>query len=230
MRREGYELSVGKPEVIRRQVDGHWHEPFERLEVDVPPADVGPVMELAGTRRGQVLEMAAGPAGQTHIEFSIPARGLIGLRTRLLNATRGEAVMHHRFEDYKTCDGEVPHRRNGVLVSQSNGNAVSYAIWKLQERSELFVAPGDVVYEGMIVGENSRDNDMVVNPTKEKKLTNVRAAGSDDNILLKPPREMTLEMALEYIEGDEYVEVTPAAIRLRKTHLTENARKRNRPV
>ena len=230
MRREGYELSIGKPEVIRRQVDGDWHEPFERLEVDVPPADVGPVMELAGTRRGQVLEMAAGPAGKTHIEFSIPARGLIGLRTRLLNATRGEAVMHHRFEDYKTCDGEVPRRRNGVLVSQSNGNAVSYAIWKLQERSELFVAPGDVVYEGMIVGENSRDNDMVVNPTKEKKLTNVRAAGSDDNILLKPPREMTLEMALEYIEGDEYVEVTPAAIRLRKTHLTENARKRNRPV
>ena len=228
MRREGYELSVGKPEVIRREVNGHWHEPFERLEVDVPPADVGPVMELVGVRRGQVKDMTTGTTGQTHIEFSIPARGLIGLRTRLLNATRGEAIMHHRFDAYRACDGEVPRRKNGVLVSQANGNAVGYAIWKLQERSELFVAPGDVVYEGMIVGENARDNDMVVNPTKEKKLTNIRAAGSDDNILLKPPREMTLETALEYIEGDEYVEVTPAAIRLRKIRLTENERKRNR--
>ena len=228
MRREGYELSVGKPEVIRREVNGHWHEPFERLEVDVPPADVGPVMELVGVRRGQVKDMTTGTTGQTHIEFSIPARGLIGLRTRLLNATRGEAIMHHRFDAYGACDGEVPRRKNGVLVSQANGNAVGYAIWKLQERSELFVAPGDVVYEGMIVGENSRDNDMVVNPTKEKKLTNIRASGSDDNILLKPPREMTLETALEYIEGDEYVEVTPAAIRLRKIRLTENERKRNR--
>ena len=228
MRREGYELSVSKPEVIRREVNGQWHEPFERLEVDVPPTDVGPVMELVGTRRGQIIEMNAGSGGQTHIEFSIPARGLIGLRTRLMNATRGEAIMHHRFENYQKRDGEVPRRKNGVLVSQSNGQAVGYAIWKLQDRAELFVPPGEVVYEGMIVGENSRDNDMVVNPTKEKKLTNVRAAGSDDNILLKPPRQMTLEMALEYIEGDEFVEVTPGAIRLRKIHLTENARKRNR--
>tara|TARA_B100000686_G_C16651561_1_gene895853 strand:+ start:26 stop:589 length:564 start_codon:yes stop_codon:yes gene_type:complete len=185
-------------------------------------------MELVGTRRGQIIEMNAGSGGQTHIEFSIPARGLIGLRTRLMNATRGEAIMHHRFENYQKRDGEVPRRKNGVLVSQSNGQAVGYAIWKLQDRAELFVPPGEVVYEGMIVGENSRDNDMVVNPTKEKKLTNVRAAGSDDNILLKPPRQMTLEMALEYIEGDEFVEVTPGAIRLRKIHLTENARKRNR--
>ncbi|MEE3283251.1 MAG: translational GTPase TypA [Planctomycetota bacterium] len=230
MRREGYELSVSKPEVIKREVDGQWHEPFERLEVDVPPADVGPVMELVGTRRGQIIEMNAGSGGQTHIEFSIPARGLIGLRTRLMNATRGEAIMHHRFENYQKRDGEVPRRKNGVLVSQSNGQAVGYAIWKLQDRAELFVPPGEVVYEGMIVGENSRDNDMVVNPTKEKKLTNVRAAGSDDNILLKPPRQMTLEMALEYIEGYEFVEVTPGAIRLRKIHLTENARKRNRMI
>ncbi|MFP6769837.1 MAG: translational GTPase TypA, partial [Planctomycetaceae bacterium] len=224
MRREGYELSIGKPEVIRREIDGRWHEPFERLEVDVPPSDVGPVMELVGTRRGQVLEMLPGPGSQTHIEFSIPARGLIGLRTRVLNATRGEAVMHHRFDAYRKCDGEVPRRKAGVLVSQSPGHAVGYAIWKLQERSELFVAPGDVVYEGMIVGENSRDNDMVVNPTKEKKLTNIRASGADDNIMLKPPREITLEAALEYIEQDEYVEITPGAIRLRKIHLTENAR------
>ncbi len=227
MRREGYELSVGKPEVIRREIAGRWHEPFERLEIDVPPKDVGPVMELVGIRRGRVLEMNPGPAGQTHIEFLIPARGLIGLRTRLLNATRGEVIMHHRFDTYRKCDGEVPRRKAGVLVSQSAGQAVGYAIWKLQERSELFVAPGDVVYEGMIVGENSRDNDMVVNPTKEKKLTNIRASGADDNIMLKPPREMPLEAALEYIEQDEYVEITPGAIRLRKIHLTENSRKRN---
>ena len=228
MRREGYELSVGKPEVIRREIDGRWHEPFERLEIDVPPASVGPVMELVGTHRGVLLEMATGPGGQTHIAFSIPARGLIGLRTLMLNATRGEAIMHHRFEDYRKSDGVVPRRRAGVLVSQSPGHAVGYAIWKLQERSELFVAPGDVVYEGMIVGENSRDKDMVVNPTKEKKLTNIRAAGADDNILLKPPRKLSLEAALEYIEQDEYVEITPAAIRLRKIRLTENQRKRHR--
>lgn len=228
MRREGYELSVGKPEVIRREIDGRWHEPFERLEVDVPPSDVGPVMELAGNRRGQVLEILAGPDGQTHLEFTIPARGLIGLRTRLLNATKGEAIMHHRFEDYRECDGDLPGRKNGVLVSQSDGRAVAYAIWKLQERSVLFVSPGDVVYEGMIVGENSRDNDMVVNPTREKKLTNIRASGADDGILLQPPRELSLEAALEYIAQDEYVEITPTAIRLRKIHLTENLRKRHR--
>ena len=136
--------------------------------------------------------------------------------------------MHHRFDSYRKCDGEVPRRKAGVLVSQSPGQAVGYAIWKLQERSELFVAPGDVVYEGMIVGENSRDKDMVVNPTKEKKLTNIRAAGADDNILLKPPRKLSLEAALEYIEQDEYGEITPAAIRLRKIRLTENQRKRHR--
>ena len=197
-------------------------------EVDVPPSDVGPVMELAGNRRGQVLEILAGPDGQTHLEFTIPARGLIGLRTRLLNATKGEAIMHHRFEDYRECDGDLPGRKNGVLVSQSDGRAVAYAIWKLQERSVLFVSPGDVVYEGMIVGENSRDNDMVVNPTREKKLTNIRASGADDGILLQPPRELSLEAALEYIAQDEYVEITPTAIRLRKIHLTENLRKRHR--
>lgn len=228
MRREGYELSIGKPEVIRREVQGRWHEPFERLEIDVPPADVGPVMELAGNRRGRILEMLAGPDGQTHLAFSIPARGLIGLRTRLLNATRGEAIMHHRFESYRECDGDLPGRKNGVLVSQSAGRAVAYAIWKLQERSILFVKPGDVVYEGMIVGENSRENDMVVNPTREKKLTNIRAAGADEGILLQPARDLSLEAALEYIAQDEFVEITPTAIRLRKIHLTENQRKRSR--
>ena len=227
MRREGHELSIGKPEVIRKRIDGKWHEPFEILVVDVPTGDVGPVMELAGSRRGQVLEVTAGETGITHLEFSIPARGLIGLRTRLLNATRGEVIVHHRFDCYKRAEGEVPRRQNGVLVSQVNGQAVAYALWKLQERSELFVAPGDDVYVGMIVGENSRDNDMVVNPAKEKKLTNIRASGADDAILLKPPRAMSLEAALEYIEDDEYVEVTPRVIRLRKVHLTENDRRRH---
>jgi len=228
MRREGYELSIGKPEVIRKQINGKWYEPFEILVVDVPSNDVGPVMELVGNRRGQVLEMTAGDTGLTHVEFSMPARGLIGLRTRMLNATRGEAVIHHRFDSYKPAEGEVPRRKNGVLVSQINGRAVPYALWKLQERAEMFTAPGEDVYEGMIVGENSRENDMVVNPIREKKLTNVRSSGADDAILLKPPRDMSLEAALEYIEIDEYVEVTPKIIRLRKIHLAENARKRNR--
>ena len=209
MRREGYEISIGKPEVIRKKIDGKWHEPFERLVIDVPTADVGPVMELAGNRRARILDMVADDTGITHLAFSIPARGLIGLRTRMLHATRGEAVINHRFDCYKPVEGETPRRKTGVLVSQVNGFAVGYALWKLQERAEMFVNPGDVVYEGMIVGENSRENDMVVNPIREKKLTNIRSSGADDAILLKPPRAMSLEAALEYIESDEYVEVTP---------------------
>jgi GTP-binding protein len=227
MRREGYELSVGKPEVIRRKIDGVWHEPFESLTIDVPASDVGAVMELVGARRGQVLDMATGATGVAHLEFSIPARGLIGLRTRLLNATHGEAIIHHRFEAYRPAEGEIPRRKNGVMVSQAQGKTVAYALWKLQERAEMFVGPGVDTYEGMIIAENSRDNDLVVNPLKEKKLTNIRAAGADDAILLKPPRELTLEAALEYIEDDEYVEVTPRVIRLRKILLTETARKRS---
>jgi GTP-binding protein len=226
MRREGYELSVGKPQVIRKKIDGEWHEPFELLVVDVPAADMGKVMEQVGARRGQILEMVTSETAQTHLEFSIPARGLIGLRTKLLNATRGEAIIHHRYESYKPMQGEVPKRPNGVLVSQDSGKIVAFALGKLQERADMFVAPGDDVYEGMIVGENSREGDMVVNPVREKKLTNMRASGSDENILLKPPREMTLEAALEYIEEDEYVEVTPKVIRLRKIGLTEADRKR----
>ncbi|MGH7200470.1 MAG: GTP-binding protein, partial [Planctomycetaceae bacterium] len=150
MRREGYELSVGKPEVIRKRIEGRWHEPFETLVIDVPSPDVGPVMELVGNRRGQILEMTAGETGLTHLEFTIPARGLIGLRTRLLNATRGEAVIHHRFDCYKPAEGEVPRRKNGVLVSQAAGQAVAYALWKLQERAEMFIGPGEDVYEGMV--------------------------------------------------------------------------------
>jgi GTP-binding protein len=226
MRRESYELSVGKPQVIRKKIDGEWHEPFEILVVDVPAADVGRVMEQVGVRRGQILEMVTNETGMSHLEFSIPARGLIGLRTRLLNATRGQAVIHHRYESYKPMQGDVPRRANGVLVSQEAGKAVAFAMGKLQERADMFVSPGDDVYEGMIVGENAREGDMVVNPVREKKLTNMRASGSDDNILLKPARELTLEIALEYIEDDEYVEVTPKVVRLRKIGLTEADRKR----
>ncbi|MFH5803745.1 translational GTPase TypA [Alienimonas sp. DA493] len=228
MRREGYELSVGAPRVIDKEVDGKRHEPYEHLVIDVPAEGVGGVMTLVGDKRGQLSEMSAGAGGLTHLEFHIPARGLIGLRTKLLNATRGEAVIHHRFDGYRKAEGEVPGRKNGVLVSQIAGKAVGYALFKLQERAEMFVSPGDAVYEGMIVGENSRDNDLVVNPIKEKKLTNIRSSGADDAILLKPPRQMTLEAALEYIAPDELVEVTPKAIRLRKKHLTENARKREK--
>jgi GTP-binding protein len=225
MRREGYELSVGKPQVIRKQIDGKWNEPFETLEVDVPTAELGGVMEIVGNRRGQVVEMTSSDSGMSHVEFSIPARGLIGIRTKLLNATRGEAIIHHRFDGYRPQEGEVPHRQNGVMVSQDRGKAVAFALNKLQDRAEMFVAPGDEVYEWMIVGENSRDNDLVVNPIKEKKLTNMRASGSDENVILKPPRRLSLEMSLEYIEDDEYVEVTPKAIRLRKIRLSEQERK-----
>ncbi len=226
MRREGYELSIGKPRVIEKIVDGQVHEPFERLVIDVPTGDVGAIMELVCARRGQIGEMSSNENGTSHLEFSIPARGLIGLRTRLLNASRGEAVIHHNLDCYQAREGEVPRRMNGVLVSQEKGAAVGYALWKLGERSELFVAPGAEVYEGMIVGENSRENDLVVNPIRTKKLTNIRASGSDENISLKPPRDLFLEAALEYIEDDEYVEITPRVIRLRKILLSENARRR----
>jgi GTP-binding protein len=225
MRREGFELSVGKPRVILHSTGSGVEEPFESLVVEVPHEKLGPVMEMVGSRRGRTVEMHT-RGEYAHLLFSIPARGLIGLRTRLLNATQGTAIMHHRFECYRPLEGEIGGRANGVLVSMVGGRVNGYALNTLQERSDLFVAPGDDVYEGMIVGENAREGDMVVNPTKEKKLTNIRAAGRDDNILLKPPRELTLEMALEYIEEDELVEVTPGRIRLRKILLQEHERRK----
>jgi GTP-binding protein len=225
MRREGYELSISKPHVVLHKKDGVTEEPFESLVVEVPHDKLGPVMELIGARRGQLVEMTA-HENYTYAVFSIPARGLIGLRTRLLNATQGTAVIHHRFEAYRPIEGEIPERPNGVLISMVPGRVNGYALDTLQERSELFVAPGDDTYEGMIVGENARNEDMSVNPTKEKKLTNMRASGTDKNILLKPPRILSLETALEYIEEDELVEVTPTQIRLRKRILKETDRKR----
>ncbi|MCA9186393.1 MAG: translational GTPase TypA [Planctomycetales bacterium] len=225
MRREGYELSVSKPHVILRERHGKTEEPYETLVVECPSDKLGPVMEMIGQRRGELLEMKT-RGDYTHAQFSVPARGLIGLRTRLLNATQGTAVLHHRFEGYRPLSGDIPRRANGVLVSMVAGKAVAYGLDGLQERAELFVAPGDDIYEGMIVGENSRSDDMNVNPTKEKKLTNIRAAGSDANILLKPPRVLSLEAALEYIEDDELVEITPDSIRLRKSTLKEADRRR----
>jgi GTP-binding protein len=225
MRREGFEISVGKPRVILRKEEGKTLEPFETLVIEVPHDKFGPVMELVGARRGQLGHM--GNRGDfAHAVFSIPARGLIGLRTRVLNATQGTAIMHHRFEAWREMEGEVAGRANGVLISMVSGKAVAFGLDGLQERADLFVEPGDEVYEGMIVGENARSEDMTVNPTKEKKLTNMRASGSDRNILLKPPRRMSLEESLEYIEDDELVEVTPAVIRLRKILLSEHERRK----
>jgi GTP-binding protein len=225
MRREGYELAVGKPEVIIKKVSGVDHEPYEFLVIDVPGDNIGPVMELVGGRRGEMTKMDVKGA-YAHLEFLIPSRGLIGLRNRLMSATQGEAIMHHNFHDYRPFRGEIPGRPNGVMVSMVRGQAVAYSLDNLQQRGTMFVEPGDEVYEGMIIAENARNEDMVVNPAKEKKLTNMRASGSDKNILLKPPRQLTLEIALEYIEADELVEITPSKIRLRKKVLSEERRKR----
>jgi GTP-binding protein len=225
MRREGYELSVGKPKVITREVNGQTQEPVEYLVVEVPPASLGSVMELVGGRRGECVKMEA-RGEMTHAEFTIPARGLIGLRTRMLTATQGTAIMHHNFYDYQAFKGGLPGRSAGVLVSTETAKATGYAIEALQERGILFVSPMEEVYEGQIVGEHCRDNDLPVNVTREKKLTNIRNANAEAKVTLKAPRQMTLELALEYIEEDEYVEVTPKSVRLRKTMLKEADRRK----
>jgi GTP-binding protein len=226
MRREGYELSISKPHVIlRRAEDGTSLEPIEYLVIDVPEKNLGGVMELVGNRRGELVRMD-NRNGQVHIEFTIPARGLIGLRTRMLTATQGQAIMHHNFHEYAPLRGEVPTRVNGVMIANQTGVINAYALNTLQERGVMFVEPGEECYEGQIVAEHCRPDDVVVNPTKAKKLSNMRTTSSDENIILKPARRMTLEQALEYIEEDELVEATPKFIRLRKEALTENQRKR----
>ena len=225
MRREGHELSVGKPRVLTKVSNGQTLEPIEYLVIDVPPMAIGAVMELVGNRRGECLKMDT-HGETTHLEFTIPARGLIGLRTRMMNATSGLAIMHHTFYDYQLSRGSIPARANGVMVSTDMGRATPYALENLQDRGVLFVGAGEQVYEGQIVGENCRDKDMPVNVCREKKLTNVRSSTAEKNILLKPPRQMTLELALEYIEDDELVEVTPNAVRLRKMFLKEADRRR----
>ncbi len=226
MRREGYEMSIGKPHVIyRKDAEGKLQEPIEYLVVDVPERCVGSVMELVGNRRGELVRMD-NRQGQVHLEFTIPARGLIGLRTRMLTATQGEAVMHHNFHEYAANRGDIPSRVNGVMVQNEGGSANNYALNPLQDRGVMFVEHNDPVYEGQIVGEHCRPSDVTVNCTRLKKMSNMRTTSRDENIILKPSRKMTLEQALEYIEDDERVEVTPASIRLRKQALTENERKK----
>jgi GTP-binding protein len=225
MRREGYELSVGKPRVLTKEVDGKTLEPIEYLVIEVPPSSVGAVMELVGNRRAECLKMD-GRGDTTHVEFTIPARGLIGLRTRMLNATSGEAIMHHNFYDYQPLRGSIPGRVNGVMISTDTGRSTAYALENLQERGTLFIGAGEAVYEGQVVGEHCRDNDLPVNVCREKKLTNVRASTAEKTILLKPPRQLPLELALEYIEEDELVEITPTGIRLRKMFLKEQERRK----
>ena len=224
MRREGYELMVGKPEILTKSIDGKVHEPLELLVIDCPETFVGVVIEKLGTRKGKMAKMVNNGSGRVRLEFHIPSRGLIGLRSEMLTDTRGTAIMNSLFEGWVEWQGEIPMRPTGVLISDRPGKATSYAMFNLQERGELFVTPGTEVYEGMIVGENSRDADLDVNIVKEKKLTNMRASSADEAIRLVPPKILNLEQALEFIQEDEFVEVTPQSIRLRKKILKANQR------
>lgn len=225
MRREGYELQLGQPQVIIKTIDGQKCEPIEVLTIDVPDATSGKVIELVTQRKGELTIME--PKGDLqHIEFNIPARGIIGLRNQLLTATQGEAIIAHRFKGYEPWKGTIPERINGVLIAKDKGTSVAYSIDKLQDRGSFFVEPGDEVYSGQVVGEGIRAGDLVVNITGEKKLTNMRASGSDDKTRIAPAIKFSLEEAMEYIQKDEYVEITPLSIRLRKIHLNEEDRKR----
>ncbi|HEX5208675.1 MAG TPA: translational GTPase TypA [Steroidobacteraceae bacterium] len=226
MRREGYELAVSRPQVLTRTVDGEVHEPYEALTVDVEDTHQGSVMEALGTRRAELSDMAVDGNGRVRLDYRVPARGLIGFQGEFMTLTRGTGLMSHIFDGFAPVKGEIPDRHNGVLVSNEQGEAVAYALFNLQERGRLFLSPGEKLYEGMIIGIHSRDNDLVVNPIKTKKLTNIRAAGKDDAILLTPPIPLTLEYAVEFIADDELVEVTPASIRIRKRFLKEQDRKR----
>ena len=227
MRREGYEIAVSRPRVIYKDIDGVRSEPYEVLTVDVEESNQGGVMEELGRRRGELLDMAPDGKGRVRLDYRIPARGLIGFQGEFMTLTRGTGVMSHVFDEYAPVHKiEMAERRNGVLVSQDNGVAVAYAIWKLQERGRMFVSPGEPVYEGMIVGIHSRDNDLTVNPIRTKQLTNIRASGKDEAIDLVPPIGLTLEYAVEFIADDELVEITPKSIRLRKRHLQEHDRRR----
>jgi len=224
MRREGYELSVGMPETITKEIDGKLHEPMELLVIDVPEEYVGVVTQQVGMRKGKMLKMQNGGHGRVRLEFRLPARGLIGFRSQFLTDTRGTGLLNHLFDGYEPWFGLMSKRNTGALVSDRDGKTNTYALFHLQPRGTLFIRENTPVYEGMIVGENSRDNDLDVNVTKEKKLTNIRASGSDDAMLLVPPRQMTLESAMEFIREDELVEVTPQSIRLRKKFLKANQR------
>jgi GTP-binding protein len=226
MRREGYEFQIGKPRVIVKEIDGRKCEPIEILEIDVPEHASGKVIELVAQRKGDMLAM--NPKGDlTRLEFEIPSRGLIGLRTQILNATAGEAIVTHRFKAFEAWRGDIPSRNKGVLIVMETGTAIAYAMDKLQDRGRFFLEPGVEIYEGQIAGENNRDNDLVINITKTKKLTNMRASGTDDKAKIAPPVLFSLEQSMEYIGDDEYVEITPVNIRMRKIYLKEHERKRS---
>ena len=226
MRREGFELTVGKPRVVIREIDGQVHEPFEHMSIDVPDDYVGVVTQLLGLRKGRMEQLITHGTGWTRLEYRVPARGLIGFRTEFLTETRGTGILHHVFDGYEPWQGDIRTRPNGSLVADRRGMATQYALLNLQDRGQLFIAPGIEVYEGMIIGENARAEDMDVNPTKEKKLTNVRSSTGDELVRLAPPRTLSLEQALEFIREDEAVEITPAAVRLRKVELDQTVRGR----
>ena len=226
MRREGYEMAVGRPRVVFKDIDGVKSEPYEMLTVDVEEEHQGSVMEELGRRRGELQDMQPDGKGRVRLEYRIPARGLIGFQGEFLTMTRGTGLASHVFDDYGPMAGTMADRRNGVLISQNDGAAVAYALWNLQDRGRMFVNPGDALYEGMIIGIHTRDNDLVVNPIKGKQLTNIRASGTDEAVRLVPPIKLTLESAIEFIADDELVEITPKSIRLRKRFLKEHERKR----
>ncbi len=227
MRREGYELQIGQPQVIYREIDGQRCEPMEELTIDLPETDAGKAIETVSLRKGEMLNME--PKGDRMLlKFLIPARGIIGLRNYLLNVTAGEAITTHRFKEYQPFKGDIPGRINGSLISMEMGEAIPYSLHNLQDRGKFFISPSDPIYEGQVIGEHSRSGDLVVNVTKTKKLSNVRASGTDEKMKIAPATKFSLEEALEYIQRDEYVEVTPKSIRIRKVHLNENDRKRER--
>ncbi|CAH1904883.1 50S ribosomal subunit assembly factor BipA [Candidatus Nitrotoga sp. HW29] len=226
MRREGFELAVSKPRVVFREVNGEKCEPYEMLSIDVEETNQGAVMEELGRRRGDLQDMQPDGRGRVRLEYRIPARSLIGFQGDFMTMTRGTGLISHVFDDYGPVKPDMPGRHNGVLISQDNGEAVAYALWKLEDRGRMFVSPGDKLYEGMVIGIHSRDNDLVVNPIKGKQLTNVRSSGTDEAVRLTTPIQLTLESAVEFIDDDELVEITPLSIRVRKRHLTEQDRKR----
>ena len=226
MRREGYEMAVGKPRVVYREINGEKCEPYEMLTVDLEDSNQGALMEELGRRKGELINMEPDGNGRTRLEYRIPARGLIGFQSDFMTMTRGNGLMSHIFDDYAPVKADMPGRHNGVLISQENGEAVAYALWKLDDRGRMFVSPGEKLYEGMVIGIHSRDNDLIVNPIKGKQLTNVRASGTDEAVRLTPPVKLTLESAIEFIDDDELVEITPLNIRIRKRYLQEHERKK----
>jgi GTP-binding protein len=226
MRREGYELQIGQPQVIIKEIDGVKCEPVEELTIDLPESVSGKAVEMVSMRKGEMVSMEA-KGDRMICEFIIPSRGIIGMRNQLLTATAGEAIMAHRYKEYQPLKGGIPERQNGSLISMEKGKAIPYSIDKLQDRGRFFVEPGEDIYEGQVIGENSRRDDMTVNITKTKKMSNVRSSGADDKAKIVPAIKFSLEEALEFIQKDEYVEVTPNFLRLRKVYLSENERKRN---